>query len=135
VQDLVQPSIARANVVCLACANSAIKEYHRVTNAKSPQKGERAPPAKRTKSVSGIGASGVFDMYCVNMHDNMQTNRHAKKIEHACCCCDVTTCVSTCNSYEEHVRLWGPTMIAHACSGMEYRREAADASAYLERFH
>ena len=92
-QDLVQPSSARANVVCLACANSAIKEYHRVTNAKSPQKGERAPPAKRTKTVSGIGASGVYDMYCVNMHDNMQTNRQAKKKEHACCCCDVTNCV------------------------------------------
>jgi len=69
VQDVVQPSSARANVVCQSCVKLAIKEYNRTIREESPRKhAERQPStAKRARVDSHGSASGVFDMYSVNM--------------------------------------------------------------------
>ncbi len=73
-KDVVQPSSARADVVCQPCLTRAIKEYHRQSKANSPPKTDRHSNAtKRARVGFHGGASGVFDMYSVHIHDNMLT--------------------------------------------------------------
>ena len=78
VQDVVKPSLARENVVCLTCLNRSIKTIARVSGKRGPNAGEdeqggsssrprtSTSPEKRKKKKaveaqgSDSGGSGVF---------------------------------------------------------------------------
>ena len=108
VQDVVQPSNARKNVVCFGCLNRVIKTRIRDKEANSNSPAEKSRVKKRARTLAmEIQVCLTSSVSCVNIHANMQTNIRTKRVEHACCCCAVTNCVSTCISYEEHVCLWG----------------------------
>ena len=59
-QDLVQPSNSRKNVVCFGCLNRAIKGLNREKRRDSSSSPEKKRVKKTAASRGGGGPSGVF---------------------------------------------------------------------------
>jgi hypothetical protein len=92
--------------VCYTCLNRAIRACKKRPTQVLPQRVERKKGPGNLLAVA-IQVCLTSSVYCVNIHANMQTNIHTKRVELACCCCDATNFISICISYEELVCLWG----------------------------